>query len=83
MSCDHALLFLEDVRKRSTIIALESEEYFSALTSAVEADLAGGRIYDRLIAACALKWGADNIYTWNIADFQRLGPEISHRVRTP
>ncbi|MGH9415983.1 MAG: hypothetical protein ACRD01_05080 [Terriglobales bacterium] len=40
-------------------------------------------MYDALIANCALKAGARLIYTWNRSDFQRLGPEVASRLRTP
>lgn len=47
------------------------------------AGVIGGAVYDALIARCALKAGADIIYTWNLSHFTRLGPEIARRVRTP
>lgn len=43
----------------------------------------GGMIYDMLLAQCALKAKADTIYTWNVNHFQRLGPEVARRIKTP
>jgi len=83
MSGEQALLFLEDVRRRLTVVSLNEGDYFAAISAAIGEDIVGGTIYDALIGRCAVKSGADAIYTWNVADFRRLGPEIAKRVRTP
>jgi predicted nucleic acid-binding protein len=83
MRGEQALLFLEDVRRRLTVVSLDEAHYFATITAAVAEDNVGGTVYDALIARCALKAGADVIYTWDVADFRRLGPEIARRVRTP
>lgn len=80
---ENALLMLQGIRERLTIVALEPQEYFSALTEAAAHGIAGGTTYDALIARCALKAKALLIYTWNVEHFRRLGPEIARRVRTP
>ncbi|HTV58298.1 MAG TPA: PIN domain-containing protein [Verrucomicrobiae bacterium] len=77
------LLFLESVRERISVVALTPDEYCSALKDAAALDIAGGTVYDALIAACAVKARADCIYSWNVRHFQRLAPEIARRVRTP
>ena len=83
MSGDQALLFLRDVQARLTIITLDAEDYFSTVTAAAKANVSGGTIYDTLIARCALKADADVLYTWNVSDFLRLGPDIATIVRSP
>jgi predicted nucleic acid-binding protein len=83
MSPDEALLFLDDVRSRLTIIALEAPALYSAIASAAAANISGGTIYDMLPAQCALQAGAEIIYTWDVADFSRLGTAIAKRVHTP
>lgn len=83
VSGDEALLFLGDVRERLTTIALDPAEYVEALEASARLGVAGGGIYDALLAHCALKARAKTIYTWNSKDFQRLGPEIAARVKTP
>jgi predicted nucleic acid-binding protein len=83
VSGDEALLFLGNVRERLTLLALSQEEYFATIEAASAAGLAGGSICDAILGQCALKSGAGSIYTWNLKDFQRLGPEIARRARTP
>lgn len=82
-SPDEALLFLGDVRKRLTLVALDAEEYPAALEDAAANAISGGGIYDALLARCAMKAKADAIYTWNVKHFSRFGQEVARRVKTP
>lgn len=83
MGCEQVLLLLDDIRERLTMIALDEEDYCSAIASAVAQGVLGGTVYDSLLAHCALKAKAETIYTWNLSHFQRLGQEVAKRVRTP
>lgn len=83
ISGDEAMLFLGDVRQRLTIVNLDDREYFTALEASAALGIAGGAIYDALLAHSALKAKAQAIYTWNVKDFMRLGPEIAGRVKVP
>jgi len=80
---DQAMLFLQTVRERLTLVTLSEVEYYNAIDTASSRGIAGGAIYDALLAHCALKIQAQTLYTWNLRDFQRLGPEVAARVRTP
>jgi predicted nucleic acid-binding protein len=83
VSGDEALLFLGNIRDRLTIIALNSNEYFKAVEVSSACGATGGGIYDAILGYCALKAEAESLYTWNLKDFRRLGPEIAQRVKTP
>ncbi len=83
VSGDEAMLFLGDVRERLTIVGLDDREYFKAIQASSALGIAGGAIYDAVLAHCALKARARAIYTWNTKDFTRLGPEIAGRVKAP
>jgi predicted nucleic acid-binding protein len=83
LSADQALLFLDSVEERLETIALDAREYRAAIRGAATAGIVGGTIYDALLVRCAVKAGATKIYTWDVADFQRLGNEIAGRVQTP
>jgi predicted nucleic acid-binding protein len=43
----------------------------------------GGAVYDGLVAACALKAGANHLYAWNVRHFDLLGAEIRKLVKMP
>ena len=83
LSPDQALLFLDSVEERLEIVSLDVREYRLAIQHAAAAGIVGGTVYDALIGWCALKARATRIYTWDVADFQRLGAEIAEKVRTP
>lgn len=83
LSGEQVLLFLENIRERLTIVALDAQEYFAAMQEAAAAGIVGGMVYDALLAHCALKARAETIYTWNVKHFRQLGPEIALRLKTP
>jgi predicted nucleic acid-binding protein len=83
LGADQALLFLDSVEERLEVVSLDAREYRLAIRQAAAAGIVGGTIYDALLGWCALKSRAASIYTWDVADFQRLGGEIAGRVRTP
>jgi len=80
---EQALLFLDEVEARLELVFLNAREYRAAINQAAHNGIFGGAIYDALLGHCALKAGATKILTWDIGDFQRLGPEIAAKVRTP
>jgi predicted nucleic acid-binding protein len=80
---DAALLFLQDIRDRLTLVALDAGEYFQIVEQAAQANLASGAIYDAILGQCALKAKAETLYTWNTQDFLRLPQPIASRVKRP
>ena len=76
-------MFLEAIEERLTIVSLESDEYFRAIRGAAGEGIVGGALYDYLLAACAVKAGAEVLYTWNLRDFRHLGADVVKRLRTP
>ncbi len=83
VSGDGALLFLGNIRERLTMVVLNSNDYFRVVEACSASGIAGGGIYDAILGHCALKAGAETLYTWNLKDFKRLGREIAERVKTP
>lgn len=82
-SGDQVMLFIGNICERLTVVGLDEQEYFQTLETAVTAGLLGGAIYDALLGQCALKTGAETLYTWNTKDFLRLSAAIAGRVKTP
>jgi len=83
ISGEQAILFLGSIRDRLSIVALDGEEYADALQASAARGIVGGNIYDALLAHCAIKAGADAIYTWNARHYALCGPEIIGRLQTP
>jgi predicted nucleic acid-binding protein len=80
---EQALLFVEEVRKRLSLVSLEPEEYYETIRRAADGGLTSGRIYDALLMSCAAKTKAEVIYTWNLKHFHSIAPEMARYIQTP
>ena len=80
---EQALLFVEEVRNRLTLVSLSAEEYFAAIQNVASWAFTGGRVYDSLLLACAAKCKAQAFYTWNLKHYQSLAPDLASRIQTP
>lgn len=79
LSGEQALLFLEEIIERLSIITLTGEEYFQVMKKAASSGIPGGIIYDALLLRCALKSAAETICTWNVKHFQQSA--LNHQAR--
>lgn len=82
-TAEQAAQCVEQIAARFRLVSLEGAAYVLAIQAAAANKVLGGTIYDSLIATCALQSGAENIYSWNVRHFERIGPEISQKLRTP
>jgi predicted nucleic acid-binding protein len=83
INSQQALLFLNEIRERVTVVGLTPEEYFEALESFAALEIVGGAIYDGILAKCALKAGAEKLFTWNVRHYEQFGSDITRRLHTP
>lgn len=82
-SPDEALLFLDNVRERLSVVALDADDYVQMLKDAAVNGIVGGGIYDAIAGGCAAKAKAETLYTWNVKHFKRLNADVAARVKTP
>ncbi len=68
------------VRSQQAMLFLDSVR---TLQSAAALSIIGGSIYDAMLARCALKSGAEIIYTWNTKYYAQCGAELVKRLSTP
>ena len=80
---DQALLFVQEVRDRLSVVTLNESEYYETIQQAGERGFISGRIYDALLLACAAKAKAEVIYTWNVKHFKAMDPPQAHKIQTP
>jgi len=80
---DQALMLLENVRERLTLVALDPQEYLDEIARAASVGVSGGTIYDALLIACAAKARASVIYTWNVGHFRQAWPTLGERIQAP
>jgi predicted nucleic acid-binding protein len=83
MSAEAAGLMVQGIEHRLTLVWLNADEYSAAIRRLARLGIVGGAVYDGMIAACALKAGADHLYTWNVRHFDLLGAEIQKLVTMP
>lgn len=80
---DQALLFVQEVRDRCTVVALDENEYYDTIAQAAGRGFTSGRIYDALLLRCAAKVKAELVFTWNLKHFRTIDPRQAGRIRTP
>jgi predicted nucleic acid-binding protein len=83
MSAEAASLVVRGIEQRLTLVWLDADEYCASIHRMAQLGIVGGAVYDALVAACALKAGADHLYTWNVRHFDLLGAEIRKLVTMP
>ena len=83
ISGEQAMLFIGSIRERLSIIALTGDEYADALQASSALGIVGGGIYDAMLAHCAIKVQAENIYSWNARHYTLCGPEVTRRHSAP
>jgi predicted nucleic acid-binding protein len=83
ISGEQAMLFIRNILERLTIVGLTEDEYAETLQTFADLGVAGGAIYDALLAGCALKARAETLFTWNTRHYAQLGPKIAPLLQTP
>ncbi len=82
-SPDQAIKCGKKIAARLRLISLDGPATLAAIKNSASQGIAGGTIYDALIASCALEANAERISMWNTRHFERFGPEVALRLRTP
>ncbi len=83
LGAEYAALLVQQIEEKLTLVWLDGEEYCAAIRRMAGLGIVGGAVYDGLVAACALKARADDLYTWNVRHFDLLGAEIKKLVTMP
>ena len=73
-------LIHHNLSERLSFVTLTPREYLRLVKDAGPAGSRGGSIYDLLILSCAVKVGADRIYTLNQRHFKALAPKLGDRL---
>jgi predicted nucleic acid-binding protein len=70
----------ENVETAAEIVTLTDADYLRTVERLAQRGMAGGIIYDALIARAAEKAEAERLLTWNEAHFRRVWPEGEYGV---
>jgi predicted nucleic acid-binding protein len=75
-SSEQAYLSIEEnVVKHFKISVLSGTEYAALVKEAALAGIVGGTVYNAVILRCAIKSGAERVYTLNARHFQNIAPK--------
>lgn len=80
---DVAMELLEANWGTSHVISLSTADMWKLVREAPGRGVAGGQLYDAVIAACALKARAVAILTWNVRHFLRWADAMAIESPTP
>lgn len=72
-----------NVLPRFEIEALSRSEYSRIIKDCAAQGLGGGRIHDALHIAAARKAGCGRIYTFDVAHYRQLAPDLLDRIMSP
>jgi len=78
-----ALQLIQENLEGFQTIALSAADYRAVLRRLEKLNLAGGAVYDALIAQAALKAKAERLLTLNSGHFRRLGQDVEAIVLVP
>jgi predicted nucleic acid-binding protein len=76
-------LIHENIVGLAEIVSLSEADYLSTLEKLSRSGVAGGVVYDAMIARAAERAEVECLLTWNEADFRRAWPEGESVIRLP
>jgi predicted nucleic acid-binding protein len=76
-------LIRDNVEKTAKVVSLAAADYASVLERMSELGLAGGAVYDALLARAAEKAAAERLLTFNPGDFARVWPRGEALLHVP
>ena len=79
-----ARIVRDNVLRICSVVPADAAQYLEALATVQEKGLAGAKIYDALLLACAARSGAERVYTFNLSDFRVLASvDMQARIAAP
>lgn len=72
-----------NIESSAEIVGLTPSDYKLTIDRMAELGLAGGAVYDALIARAAMKSAADRLLTLDVGDFERVWPESKKVLSLP
>jgi predicted nucleic acid-binding protein len=65
------------------MVPVRGKDYTEALKLVGDRGWGGAKVYDALLIGCAARSGAERIYTFNLADFRQLAPDLEDKICAP
>lgn len=76
-------LMADSIFGKVEVVALTTDDYQDLVRHLARTSIAGGAVYDGVIACAAAKAQVDHIVTFNVRDFRRVYPSLAASVLVP
>jgi len=74
---------IRDTAAQARVVPITAADYQRTMQRVAQRGLAGGIVYDALIATVAARLNVDGLVTFNVRHFQRVWPEGHDRILAP
>lgn len=64
-------------------VSIGKKDYVEALRLVGNGGWSGAKIYDALLIGCAARCEVERIYTFDLADFRQLAPNLEEKICAP
>jgi predicted nucleic acid-binding protein len=78
-----ARIVTDNILAHFETVPASKKDYIEALKVVRDGGWSGAKIYDALLIGCAARSGAERIYTFNLADFRQLAPNLERSICAP
>jgi predicted nucleic acid-binding protein len=78
-----ARVITDNILPNFEVLTIGKKDYLEALRLVGSGGWIGAKIYDALLIGCAVRSGAERIYTFDLSDFAQLAPELEARICAP
>ena len=78
-----ARIITDNILPHFETVSVGKKDYTEALRLVGDGGWVGAKIYDALLIGCAVRSGADRIYTFNLTDFRQMAPNLEEKICAP
>ena len=78
-----ARIITDNILPHFETVSVGKKDYTEALRLVGDGGWGGAKIYDALLIGCAVRSGADRIYTFNLVDFRQIAPSLEEKICAP
>jgi predicted nucleic acid-binding protein len=73
-------IIMDNILPHFETVPVGKKHYTEALRPVGDGGCGGAKIYDAVLVGCAVRSGADRIYTFNPADFRQMAPNLEEKI---
>jgi predicted nucleic acid-binding protein len=82
-SAEAVRIIIHNILPHFDTVPVAKKDYTEALKLVGDRGFSGAKIYDALLIGCAARSEVDRIYTFNLADFRQLAPDLEDKICAP